>query len=114
MTKTCFNCGKETTNNLYNYPICDFCKSKLKLFSDKTIKKYYLKDPKKFSKEIDRRLDFIEKEFEEINPEINIQNLCANNSKRAIKIIEKNLSKVSWNMLSQNNEALDLLEKWDF
>ena len=63
MTKTCFNCGKETTNNLYNYPICDSCKSKLKLFSDETIKKYYLKDPEKFSKEIQRRLEFIDKDY---------------------------------------------------
>jgi len=59
----------------------------------------------------DWALDFIEKEFEKINSQINIQYLCANNSKRAIKIIKKNLSKVSWNMLTQNNEALDLLEK---
>ena len=63
MTKTCFNCGKETTNNLYNYPICDFCKSKLKLFSDETIKKHYLKNPEKFSKEIQRRLGFIDKDY---------------------------------------------------
>ena len=59
----------------------------------------------------DWALDFIEKEFEKINSQISISNLCANNSKRAMKIIEKNLSKVSWNALSKNNEGLDLLEK---
>jgi hypothetical protein len=62
MTKTCFNCGKTTTENMHGYPICDSCKTKLKLFSDNTIKKHYLKNPEKFSKEIDRRLDFIEKD----------------------------------------------------
>ena len=63
MAKQCFNCRKETENSLQGYPICESCKSKLKLFSDKTIKKYYLKDPDKFSKEIERRLDFIEKDY---------------------------------------------------
>lgn len=44
MTKTCYNCGKATAKELFNYPICDSCKSKLKLFTEATIKKYY--DPK--------------------------------------------------------------------
>jgi hypothetical protein len=62
MTKTCFNCGKKGTN-IYGYTICDSCKSKLKLFSDETIKKHYLKNPEKFSKEIQRRLGFIDKDY---------------------------------------------------
>ena len=62
MEKSCFNCGKKGTN-IYGYTICDSCKSKLKLFSDETIKKHYLKNPEKFSKEIQRRLGFIDKDY---------------------------------------------------
>ena len=63
MTKTCYNCGKATAKELYNYPICDSCKSKLKLLTEVTIKKHYSKNPEEFSKEIQRRLDFIEKDY---------------------------------------------------
>lgn len=59
----CFNCKKKSTENIYGYPICNSCKSKLKLFSEDTIKKYYLKNPEKFSKEIQRRLEFIENDY---------------------------------------------------
>lgn len=58
----CFNCGKKG-NLFYGYFICDSCKSQLKLFSEETIKKHYLKNPDKFSKEIDRRLEFIDKDY---------------------------------------------------
>lgn len=58
----CFNCGKKGSL-FYDYIVCDSCKSKLKLFSEETIKKHYLKNPEKFSKEIERRLDFIEKDY---------------------------------------------------
>jgi len=70
MTKICYNCGKETTKELFNYPICDSCKSKLKLFTEQTIKKHYLKNPEEFSKEIQRRLDFIEIDY--INKKIRL------------------------------------------
>ena len=70
MTKPCYNCGKGTAKELYNYPICDSCKSKLKLFTAATIKKYYDKDPEGFSKEIQRRLDFIEIDY--INKKIKL------------------------------------------
>jgi len=36
MTKTCYNCGKATAKELYSYPICDSCKSKLKLLTEVT------------------------------------------------------------------------------
>ena len=70
MTKPCYNCGKATAKELYNYPICDSCKSKLKLFTEATVKKYYDKDPEGFSKEIQRRLDFIEIDY--INKKIKL------------------------------------------
>jgi len=62
VTKSCFNCGKKG-KNLYGYIICDSCKSRLGLFKDETIEKYASKNPEKFSKDIDYRLDFIEKDF---------------------------------------------------
>ncbi len=37
--QSCFQCGKKGVN-LYSYVVCDSCKSKLKLFTDKTIDKY--------------------------------------------------------------------------
>jgi hypothetical protein len=63
MEKRCFNCGKSTIKKMYDYSICDSCKSKLKLFSDETIKKHYLKNPEKFSQEIQRRLGYIDKDY---------------------------------------------------
>ncbi len=47
---------------MYGYAICDSCKPKLKLLSDKTILRHYSKNPEKFSKEIQRRLDYLEKD----------------------------------------------------
>lgn len=70
MSKTCYNCGKATVNEMFNYPICDSCKSKLKLFTDETIKKHYSNNPEEFSNEIQRRLDFIEKDY--INKKIKL------------------------------------------
>jgi len=70
MTKPCYNCGKSTAKELFNYPICDSCKSKLKLLTEVTIKKHYSKNPEEFSKEIQRRLDFIEKDY--INKKIKL------------------------------------------
>ena len=63
MKKSCYNCGEATTKELFDYPICDSCKSKLKLFTKVTILKHYSKNPEVFSKEIQRRLDFIEKDY---------------------------------------------------
>ncbi len=59
---TCFNCSKKGTN-MYGYVICDTCKSSLRLFTDATIKKYYTEDPKGFVKDIDERIDVLEKDF---------------------------------------------------
>jgi len=70
MTKPCYNCNKDSAEELYNYPICESCKSKLKLLTSATIKKYNDKDPEEYSKEIQRRLDQIEKEY--INKKIKL------------------------------------------
>ncbi|MDD3876625.1 MAG: hypothetical protein PHT69_08390 [Bacteroidales bacterium] len=63
MTKLCFNCGNATDKEIFNYPVCDLCKSQLKLLNEATIKKHYCKNPDGFSLEIQRRLDFIEKDY---------------------------------------------------
>ncbi len=70
MTKPCYNCRKATAQELYNYPICDACKAALKLFTEATIKKHYDKDPAGFSKEIQQRLEWIEKDY--INKKIKL------------------------------------------
>jgi len=62
MAKKCFNCGKEG-KNMYGYSICDGCKSKLRLFTDKTIERYNSKNPQKFPEEIQRRLNSVEKDY---------------------------------------------------
>ena len=67
MAKSCFQCGKEGTN-MYDYTICDSCKSKIGLFTDATIKKHislYQKSSKdhSYEKEIHDRLIFIEKDY---------------------------------------------------
>ncbi len=58
----CFNCGKNG-KQLHGYMICDSCKSKLRLFTNATIKKYYSENPEDFSTEIQRRLDFLDKDY---------------------------------------------------
>lgn len=60
--KTCFNCGKNGID-LYGYTICDPCKTKLRLFTPEIIKKYNSKNLEGFSKEIERRLDYLDKEY---------------------------------------------------
>ena len=62
MKKSCFQC-KKNGQNIYGYIICDSCKSKLRFFTDKTIKKYNSKNPNKFSKEIQERLDYLDKDY---------------------------------------------------
>jgi len=61
----CFNCGKDG-KNLHGYIICDDCKNSLRLFTDKTVKKYmaqYEADKDKtYKEEIKYRLDFIDKD----------------------------------------------------
>jgi hypothetical protein len=70
MTKNCYNCKQPTTKELYNYPICDSCKSKLKLLTEVNIKKHYSKNPEEYSTEIQRRLDLIKKDY--INKKIKL------------------------------------------
>ncbi len=60
--KKCFNCDKNG-KNMYGYSICDSCKSKLRLFTNDTIKKYNSENPENFPKEIQRRLDFLDKDY---------------------------------------------------
>ncbi|RAJ11507.1 hypothetical protein [Arenibacter echinorum] len=59
--KKCFNCDKNG-KNMYGYSICDSCRSKLRLFTKDTIKKYS-ENPENFPKEIQRRLDFLDKNY---------------------------------------------------
>ncbi|MBQ4820281.1 hypothetical protein [Aquimarina sp. MMG016] len=61
--KACFNCGKNGNDLLYSYSICDSCKAKLRLFKNHTIEKHNAKNPEKFSNEIQRRLDFLDKDY---------------------------------------------------
>ncbi len=63
MRKRCYHCGSETAKELFHYPICDSCQSNLKLLTETTIGKHYVKDPEAFSEEIQRRLDFVEKDY---------------------------------------------------
>lgn len=58
----CFNCNKNGLN-MYGYYICDSCKSKIRLFKPETIKKYYSKNPQRFKKGIQARLDILEKDY---------------------------------------------------
>jgi len=67
LEKTCFQCGNKGAN-MYGYTICDSCKSKLKLFTDETIRKHialYRKPTKdrSYEEEIRFRLDFVEKDY---------------------------------------------------
>ncbi|WP_299217310.1 hypothetical protein [uncultured Aquimarina sp.] len=60
--KKCFNCDKNG-KNMYGYAICDSCKSKLRLFTKDTIKRYYSENPESFPEEIQRRLDVLDKDY---------------------------------------------------
>jgi len=66
--KKCFNCNAKESQ-IYEYIICDSCKSKLRLFTNNTIQKYNLKDPKKFALKVKERLDFLDKDY--IKKELN-------------------------------------------
>lgn len=63
--RDCFNCGEEG-ENLHGYIICDECKTGLRLFSEKSVKKYmtqyHNEKYKTYEEEIKYRLDFIEKD----------------------------------------------------
>ena len=70
----CFKCGKSARSNLelFGYPVCAECKSKLGLYKDETIRKQISafeksakKNPKKisFEQEMRHRLEFIEKDY---------------------------------------------------
>jgi hypothetical protein len=40
--ESCFNCGKDTEENLYSFPVCQDCVSILGLMTDETIAKHNL------------------------------------------------------------------------
>jgi hypothetical protein len=60
--RSCFNCDKKGGDFL-GYVICEQCKSKLRLFTESTIKEYLEKDPIGFPKEITRRLELLDKDY---------------------------------------------------
>jgi len=65
----CFQCGKtdNSCTELFGYIICDSCKSKLGLFTDKTIKKhimhYQQSKDRSYEEEIHFRLDYLDKDY---------------------------------------------------
>ncbi|MCP4703604.1 MAG: hypothetical protein GY865_03260 [candidate division Zixibacteria bacterium] len=69
--KPCFKCGNTTNSNniqLFDYTICQTCKSKLGLYNDETIKGHIkkYKDKSKdhsYAKEISGRLTLLEKDY---------------------------------------------------
>ncbi len=58
-TESCFQCGENGTD-MYGYTICDSCKNKLRLFTDKTIKKYLSPS---FEEDIRNRLILLDKDY---------------------------------------------------
>lgn len=61
----CFNCSNQG-KDLYGISICEQCLTDLKLFNDETIKRQreeYKGDKGSYEKEIDHRLDFVEKDY---------------------------------------------------
>ncbi|RDY59440.1 hypothetical protein [Flagellimonas nanhaiensis] len=60
--KQCFNCGKEG-GEFFGFIICEKCKSKLRLFTEGTVQGYLEKDPIGFPKDIDRRLELLDKDY---------------------------------------------------
>ncbi len=53
-------------------------------------------------------IDFL---FEHFENEVNWFYFCQQNNEHAIKVIEKNLNKINWGILSRNDKAMHLLEK---
>ena len=65
----CFKCG-EKGKRFYGYTICDSCKTKLRLFTEKTIEKY---DSPTFKKEVSFKLEQLEKDY--ISKKIKLLNI---------------------------------------
>ena len=63
---SCFNCGSKG-EELYEYIVCEDCKSKFKLFTDFKILNYVAEydedEDHTFKEEMEYRLDFIHKEY---------------------------------------------------
>lgn len=63
---SCFN-YENNGSDFHGYIICDSCKSKLRLFTDKKIKQYVaqydIEKDKSFKEEMQYRIDFIEKDY---------------------------------------------------
>ena len=63
MENKCFNCD-ETGAEFYEFIICDSCKKKLRLFTDKTVEQHIKKFTKPlYKKEIKRRIVLLEKDY---------------------------------------------------
>lgn len=79
-SKLCFLCNN---NGIYyhGYFICNSCKSKLKLFTDASIRKYISRNPS-FEKEITKRLDYLDMDY--IKKRIKLLNI-----KERINIVKK-------------------------
>jgi hypothetical protein len=61
----CFNCSKPG-KDIHGISICESCLVELRLFNDETIarqREEYMGERGSYEKEIDYRLDFIEKDF---------------------------------------------------
>lgn len=74
-SKTCFQCGTtKETMGLFNYTICQSCKSKLRLFTDESIQKYITEYKKSkdhsLETEMQNRLEILEKDY--INKKIKL------------------------------------------
>lgn len=63
MKPSCDLCGtKSDLEDLYDYTICNSCKSDLRLFADKSIKRFMTKN-KDLEKEMKGRLEFLDKDY---------------------------------------------------
>jgi hypothetical protein len=63
--KKCFQCGAEGSD-ICGYVMCEACKSKMGLFTDKTVQKHnaeYAKKGLSYEQEVKRRLDVMEKDY---------------------------------------------------
>ena len=64
MKSTCFNCNNTSTQILFDHHICNDCKTGLRLFSTKTVKKHQLRfqeiEEISYQKDISNKLKKVE------------------------------------------------------
>jgi len=56
----CFQCRKNG-KSLYGYMVCDSCKSKLRLFTDESIRR--INESQDLAKEMNRRLEILDNDY---------------------------------------------------